>query len=120
MSDPNPDQPYIIWALGAATTALYGLAYHFFGVIRTIRTDAASGDNDVRAELLRTQAQFDTKIEIMRQEARIWHQEAREDRNRLEAQVQEHQKNDNEQHERLFAAMGDLPLKIASALRDRR
>ena len=119
MADPNPDQPYIIWALGAATTALYGLAYHLFGVLKTIRSEAVSGDNDMRAELLRAQNQFDTKLEIMRQEATIRRQEAREDWARLESQVQEHQRNDNEQHERLFAAMAELPMKITGILRDR-
>lgn len=120
MADISNEQPYLIWALGAVTLALSAFLRHLFSVIKTNRDDANAIADGVRQELLRTQAQWDTKLEIMRQEANMrWH-EGREDRKAIQDQMQEFHRIDLEQHEHMIASIANLPMVITALLRDHR
>lgn len=117
---PVSDQPYIVWALGAALLAAGGFVKYLFGVIRSNREDSKAVAEAVRQELFRAQAQWDAKLEIMRVTAAERWQEGREDRKALQDQVQEYHRTDLEQHESMIASIANLPMVITALLREQR
>ena len=108
MAEPASVQPYVLWALGVATTALYALVHHIFGQIKEVRTDAAELSGAIREELLRAQMAQDTKLEVIRVEWATRWAEGREDRNVLRKEMQDYHRTDMEQHERMMTQIGGL------------
>lgn len=108
MAEPTATQPYVLWALGAATTALFGLVAHIFRLIGQAKTESVTITGGVREELLRAQASQDTKLEVIRTEWATRWAEGREDRNALRSEMQSYHRSDMDQHERMMAQISGL------------
>lgn len=113
MSEPTANEtPFVLWVMGAFVTLLYAVVYHIFNLINKSNEDSDKAALEVKAELLRYQADQSTRYEVMRQEQNARWQEGREDRDALRQLIQRNHEIDTEQHQQLLMQMADLPNRI--------
>ena len=114
MNEPTSSEatPYVLYALGAFVTLLYAITIHIFRLISNSKEDSVEAAQSVRADLVRYQAEQNTRFEVMRQEQADRWREGREDRDELRKQLQRYHEIDTEQHQQLLVQMADLPNRI--------